>query len=177
MKKAISIIKQSGYSLIILFGIILVVSYFLKMPAALVIADNFWLFFVDMIIFLPFIFILIGLIDVWIPKERIENHIGNGSGLKGSILIILFAMLQAGPLYAAFPVTYILWKKGCSIRNIFIYLGAFSTIKLPMLVFEVSFLGLNFSLIRSIVTFPIFIFIAWLMELYLKDKNFEIKDN
>ncbi len=176
MKKAISIIKQSEYSLIILFGIILAVSYLLKMPVALGIADNFWLFFVDMIIFLPFIFILIGLIDVWIPREKIENHIGNGSGLKGSFLIILFAMLQAGPLYGAFPISYLLWKKGCSIRNIFIYLGAFSTIKLPMLVFEVSFLGLNFSLIRSIITLPVFILIAWLMELYLKDKNFEIKD-
>jgi hypothetical protein len=54
--------------------------------------------------------------------------------------VILLAMLQAGPLYGAFPVAYLLWKKGASIKNIFIYLGAFSTLKILMLTFEIGFL-------------------------------------
>lgn len=136
---------------------------------------NFWMFFKEMILFLPLMFIFIGLFDVWVPRERIQKHIGQESGWKGTGLVILLATLQAGPLYGAFPFAYILWKKGCSIRNVFIYLGAFSTIKIPMITFEIGFLGLKFSLLRTIITLPIFILLGFIMEWYLKDKNFEIK--
>jgi uncharacterized membrane protein YraQ (UPF0718 family) len=136
---------------------------------------NFWMFFKEMILFLPVMFVLIGLFDVWVPREKIEKHVGSESGWKGTVLVILLATLQAGPLYGAFPFTYLLWKKGCSIRNVFIYLGAFSTIKIPMLTFEIGFLGLKFSLLRTLITLPVFILIGYLMEWYLKNKNFEVK--
>lgn len=136
---------------------------------------NFWMFIKEMIMFLPLMFILIGLFDVWVPREKIEKHIGKDSGWKGTGLVILLATFQAGPLYGAFPFAYILWKKGCSIRNIFIYLGAFATIKIPMITFEIGFLGLKFSLLRTLITLPVFILIGYLMEWYLKDKDFEVK--
>ena len=120
-------------------------------------------------------FILIGLFDVWVPRERIEKHISSEAGWKGTGLVILLAMLQAGPLYGAFPFAYLLWKKGCSIRNIFIYLGAYSTIKIPMLTFEIGFLGLKFSLLRTMISLPLFILTGYLMERYLTGKNFEMK--
>lgn len=63
--------------------------------------------------------------------------------LKGIFLVILLAMLQAGPLYGAFPVAHVLYKKGASIRNIFVYLGAFSSIKLPMLGIEIGYLEIK----------------------------------
>ncbi|TFG45561.1 MAG: permease, partial [Dehalococcoidia bacterium] len=69
-----------------------------------------------MLSFLPFLFIIVGLFDVWVPKERIQKHIGQESGIKGIALVVLLAMLQAGPLYGAFPIAYILYKKGISAR-------------------------------------------------------------
>ena len=89
---------------------------------------------------------------------------------------MLLAFLNAGPLYAAFPVAYILWKKGCSPRNIFIYLGSFSSMKLPMLAFEMSFLGITFSLLRIAFTIPVFLIIAFLMDKILQGKDFTIKE-
>jgi len=80
------------------------------------------------------------------------------------VWMILLAMLQAGPLYGAFPVAYMLWKKGTSVRNIFIYIGAFTTMKIPMLSFEIGFLGLKFSLLRTILSMPVFIIIAVIMQ-------------
>jgi len=136
--------------------------------------EHFFPFFKEMILFLPVMFILIGLGDVWISKEKVEKHIGESSGMKGTIFVILLSMAQAGPLYGSFPVTYLLWKKGASIRNIFIYIGAFSTIKIPMLTFEIGFLGWKFSLIRTLFTLPVIILIAIIMEKYLKNKKFEI---
>jgi uncharacterized membrane protein YraQ (UPF0718 family) len=129
-----------------------------------------------MITFIPFLFIIVGLFDVWVPKEKIQKHIGKGSGIKGILLVTLLAMLQAGPLYGAFPVAYILYKKGASIRNIFIYLGAFASLKIPMLGIEIGYLGIKFTLVRTLVSLPLFIGIGYLMEWYLKDKNFKIND-
>jgi uncharacterized membrane protein YraQ (UPF0718 family) len=163
------------YIFFVCFILFVVFSYFFQLSAGKEIGHNFTMFFTEMITFLPGMFILIGLFDVWFPKERVEKHIGQESGIKGTFWVILLAMLQAGPLYGAFPVAYLLWKKGSSIRNIFIYLGAFSTLKIPMLAFEIGFLGLKFSLLRSLITLPVFILIASLMESYLKNKQFEVK--
>jgi uncharacterized membrane protein YraQ (UPF0718 family) len=146
------------------------------MSAAIsIIFQNFWMFFKEMVLFLPFMFIIIGLIDVWFPKEAVEKHIDKDSGIKGMLLVIVLAMFQAGPLYGAFPVAHLLWKKGSSIRNIFIYLGAFSTLKLPMLSFEVGFLGWRFSLLRTLFTLPLFIIIGYIMEGYLQHSAFTVK--
>jgi uncharacterized membrane protein YraQ (UPF0718 family) len=158
-----------------IFLILVGISYLFDFAAGEKIGLNFWMFFKEMILFLPLMFILIGLFDVWVPRENIEKHIGKESGWKGTGLVILLATLQAGPLYGAFPFAYILWKKGCSIRNVFIYLGAFATIKIPMLTFEIGFLGLKFSLLRTMITLPVFILIGYLMEWYLKDKDFEVR--
>ncbi len=174
MKKLVQKLGLGEYLLVVLFGLALLAARFTGWSFGLGAGKNFWAFFSEMITFLPLMFILIGLIDVWTPKEKIEKHIGPGSGFKGTVWIILLAMLQAGPLYGAFPVAYLLWKKGCSIKNIFIYLGAFSTLKIPMLTFEIGFLGLKFSLLRSLLTLPVFIGIGYLMESYLRGRNFKI---
>ncbi len=92
----------------------------------------------------------------------------------GIILVIILGMFQAGPLYGAFPVAAILYKKGASIRNIFIYLGAFSTLKIPMLGIEIGYLGVKFTLARTLVSLPLIIGIGYVMEWYLKDKDFRI---
>jgi uncharacterized membrane protein YraQ (UPF0718 family) len=159
----------------IVFLVFIGLSFLLNFAVGKQIGINFWMFFKEMILFLPLMFILIGLFDVWVPREKIEKHIGSESGWKGTGLVILLASLQAGPLYGAFPFAFILWKKGCSIKNIFIYLGAFATIKIPMITFEIGFLGLKFSLLRTLITLPVFIIIGYIMEWYLKDKKFEIK--
>ena len=137
---------------------------------------NFRGFLLEMAAFLPLMFVLIGLIDIWLPRSVIERHVGGASGIKGGLWVILLAMLQAGPLYGAFPVAQLLWKKGCSIRNIFIYLGAFATLKIPMLTFEIGFLGLRFSVLRTLLTLPVFIAISVIMETVLKSERFVIFD-
>ena len=153
-----------NYMWVILFVIFSTGSYFIGFKPGLVIYSNFKEFFIEMISFIPFIFIIIGLFDVWVPKEMLEKHIGRESGVKGVFLVILLAMLQAGPLYGAFPVAYILSKKGASVRNIFIYLGAFSSMKLPMLGIEIGYLGIKYTILRTLISLPLFIFIGYMME-------------
>lgn len=161
--------------ILILFLIFAAFSASVGFTPGIIVYNNFWLFFSGLISFLPIMFVLVGLFDVWIPKEKIERHIGHGSGIIGSLWVVLLAMLQAGPIYASFPIAYILRKKGASVRNIFVYLGAFSCIKIPMLTFEIGFMGLKFSMLRTLISLPIFYMIGILME-KIMGKDFQVMD-
>jgi uncharacterized membrane protein YraQ (UPF0718 family) len=121
-------------------------------------------FTLEMAAFLPAMFVLVGLFDVWVPRSFVERHVGRDSGPLAILWMVLLGTLQAGPLYGAFPVAVALWRKGTAPRNVFIYLGAFSALKIPMLTFEVAFLGWQFSLVRTAVTLPVFIALAYLLE-------------
>ena len=123
-----------------------------------------WGFSLEMAAFLPAMFVLVGLFDVWVPRSVVERHVGRDSGPLAILWMVLLGTLQAGPLYGAFPVAVALWRKGTAPRNVFIYLGAFSALKIPMLTFEVAFLGWRFSLVRTAVTLPVFVFLAYLLE-------------
>jgi len=168
--------KHRNYVWVTAFVILTILSFIIGFNPGKAVFANFTGSFIEMITFMPFLFIIVGLLDVWIPKEKIQKHVGQDSGIKGIVLVVLLAMLQAGPLYGAFPVAYLLYKKGTSIRNIFIYLGAFSTMKIPMLGIEIGYLGVQFTLARTIVALPLFIGIGYLMEWYLKNKHFEVRD-
>lgn len=175
MKNSIRSLWRNYYP-VFLFGLFVFVSRLVNSDPGMAVAANFKSFFLEMAAILPLMFILIGLFDVWVPRERIVLHVGPGSGIVGIIWVVLLAMLQAGPLYAAFPVAALLWRKGCSATNVFIYLGAFSALKIPMLAFEISFLGLKFSLLRAVFSFPVFIGTAYLLAAYLKNRDFTVSD-
>jgi uncharacterized membrane protein YraQ (UPF0718 family) len=102
----------------------------------------------EMLAVIPPIFVLLGLLDVWVDRATMMKYTGKGSGLKGILIAFLLGSAAAGPLYAAFPVAGVMLKKGSSLRNVFIFIGAWSTTKIPMLTFEAASLGLPFTLVR-----------------------------
>ena len=81
-------------------------------------------YLLEMIEILPAVFVITGLVEVWVPKETIMNTFGKGSGIKGRLISVLIGSFSAGPIYAAFPVTYTLIIKGSSISNIVLNLSA-----------------------------------------------------
>ncbi len=102
----------------------------------------------EMILVIPPIFILLGLLDVWVDRATMIKYTGKGSGLKGIFIAFLLGSAAAGPLYVAFPVAGVMIKKGSSLFHVFIFIGAWSTTKIPMLTFEAANLGFTFTLIR-----------------------------
>ena len=166
--------KHRNYLWVIAYVVFTILSFIFGFSPGKSIFSNFTQSFLEMITFVPFLFIIVGLLDIWVSKEKIQKYIGQESGIKGIILVILLAMLQAGPLYGAFPVAYLLYKKEASTRNIFIYLGAFSSLKIPMIGIEIGYLGIEFSLARTLISLPLFIGIGYLMEWYLRNRHFEI---
>ena len=121
-------------------------------------------FFIEVIKFFPPILILMGLLNVWIQKEKIQIYLGHKSGLMGTVLAILLGTVAAGPLFAAFPIAKSLSEKGVRTANTVIFLGSWATIKIPMFLMECSFLGVRFAVLRLIITLPFILLIGFLIE-------------
>ncbi|MCD4711794.1 MAG: permease [Clostridiales bacterium] len=116
--------------------------------------------FKEMITVIPPVFILLGLLDIWVPKETMTRYMGEGSGIKGILLAFFIGSAAAGPLYGAFPVAAVFMKKGVKFSNIMIFIGAWSTTKIPMFLFEMTALGPVFAITRLLINIPGIIIIA-----------------
>lgn len=125
--------------------------------------------FKEMMMVLPPIFILLGLLDVWVPKDTMVKFMGEGSGLIGVLLSFFLGSAAAGPLYGAFPVAAVFMKKGVKLTNILIFIGAWSTTKIPMFLFELTSLGPKFAITRLIINIPIILIIAFIINKSLKE--------
>lgn len=117
----------------------------------------------EMILVIPPVFILLGLLDVWVPKEMMMKYMGEKSGIKGIVLSILLGSAAAGPLYGAFPIAAVFMKKGVKFSNVLIFIGAWSTTKIPMFLFELSSLGAKFAVTRLLVDIPGIILISYIL--------------
>ena len=125
---------------------------------------NTWDYLVEMVVILIPVAVLMGLFEVWVPKQLIGKYLGRESGWKGILLALLFGSAPTGPLYVAFPIAAMLLKKGASPLNVIILLDAWAAIKIPQLLVETKFLGPSFMLVRLALTVPSAILMGWLIQ-------------
>ncbi|MDW7671788.1 MAG: permease [Bacillota bacterium] len=130
--------------------------------------------FKEMILILPPIFILLGLLDVWVPRETMVKYMGDNSGVRGILLAIFIGSAAAGPLYGAFPVAAVFMKKGVKFSNILIFIGAWSTTKIPMFLFEMASLGKVFAITRLLINIPGIILIAGILAKLISEEEEKI---
>ncbi len=123
---------------------------------------------------LPVIFLLTVVIEALIPKEIIMRGFGEKSGFMGNLLALLLGSISAGPIYAAFPISKTLLGKGASISNIVIILSSWAVIKVPMLANEAKFLGVNFMIIRWVLTVIAIFIMAYITCMIVKKKDLPI---
>lgn len=163
------------YSLAMLFFAFVGISFIVDYTPGQDIFVKFLDFFMTMLKFLPAVFILIGLFETWVEREVIEEHLGAESNLLAYGWAILLAGTTVGGLYVAFPVAYAIYKKGASLRVVFTYVGAAAVARIPMTLFEASFVGLKFTSIRLLTTLPLIIISSILLEKYLTGQGFEME--
>lgn len=111
----------------------------------------------EMLKVIPPIFILLGILDVWVKKEKIIKYMEKGSGIKGMFLSFIIGSTVTGPLYAAFPVAGVL----------------LSTMKIPLLIFESTSLGIEFAMIRLGLNIIAILTIASIINNILKNEEKE----
>lgn len=165
------IIKTVGISCYIIF---IVLSFAFGFSPGKAIGFNFFSFLADMIKVLPCAFILVGLFEVWVKRETIEKHFGEEAGIKGYMWAVLLAGTIVGPLYVALPLAYALFSKGARLSVVFTFIGASAICRIPMAIFEASFMGLKFTVIRLLVSIPLVIASSIILGNYLVKKNYEI---
>ncbi|RKD24764.1 Predicted permease [Caminicella sporogenes DSM 14501] len=157
-----NLIKRYKFFLVSL--LMLIILFFINKDIGLKAVNVTGCQFKVMILVIPPIFILLGLLDVWVPRETMMKYMGEKSGVIGILLAILLGSAAAGPLYGAFPVAAVLMKKGVKFTNVLIFIGAWSTTKIPMFLFEMSSLGTKFAITRLLVDIPGIIIIAYILS-------------
>lgn len=130
-----------------------------------------WENMLEMLSVIPPIFILLGLLDVWVSRDTMIRLMGEKSGWIGVLLAFFMGSAAAGPLYAAFPVAGVLMRKGSRLFNVFIFIGAWSTTKIPMLLFEASSMGGVFMATRLLIDIVGIVIIAWVMCHFISDED------
>lgn len=127
----------------------------------------------EMLMVIPPIFVLLGLLDVWVKRETMIKLMGDNSGFGGVVIAFIMGSAAAGPLYAAFPIAGILLKKGSKLSNVLIFIGAWSTTKIPLLLFEASAMGWKFMATRFAVNLVGIAVIGFAIEKSLSTKDKE----
>jgi uncharacterized membrane protein YraQ (UPF0718 family) len=127
--------------------------------------------FREMLLILPPVFVLLGLMDVWVPRETMTRLMGDDSGLRGMALGVFLGAAAAGPLYGAFPIALALTRKGASLRNVMIFVGSWSTLKIPMFLFETAALGPAWSVTRWLTSLMGVVVITLIIERLLRDSD------
>ena len=64
-------------------------------------------------------------------------------------------------------------KKGVKFMNILIFIGAWSTTKIPMFLFEIAALGNKFAVTRLLMDIPGIIVIAYIISRFVSKKEVE----
>ncbi|MCR3923209.1 MAG: permease [Firmicutes bacterium] len=157
-----NIIKRYRFSLT--FVAIIIIFLFARPELGLEMITRTGNSFREMLSVLPPIFILLGVLEVWVPREVIMRNLGEDSGLRGMLLSILMGAAAAGPLYVAFPVGVTMLKKGARYTNVAIFLFSWSTLKIPLILFETAALGWQITALRAAINLPAIVLLAHLTD-------------
>jgi hypothetical protein len=65
--------------------------------------------------------------------------------------------MSAGPLIAAFPVAQVMLKKGARYANVLFFLTIWASAKLPILFFQATTLGVEYTIITNITLILVYL--------------------
>lgn len=156
---------------------LIVAAFLFDIPVGIQIARNFADFSREMIFIIPATFVLIGLFEIWVPRKAVERHLGeDGSRLAQWFWMLMLAGTAVGGLYVAFPIAAALRHKGARFGVVLSYIGLSGVSRIPMTLFEISFLGVPFTVIRYLVSVPLVILFSELFGTWLERRDFTMAD-
>ncbi len=120
--------------------------------------------FVSMLKIVPPIFLMIGLLDIWVPKETMIRYMGEKSGVIGILIAFFIGTMSAGPLVAAFPVAQVMLKKGARYANVLFFISVWASTKLPILFFQTTTLGIKYTVVTNLTLLSIYLIGTFAVE-------------
>jgi uncharacterized membrane protein YraQ (UPF0718 family) len=117
---------------------------------------------------LLFVFFLLFLIELFIDRKWILQHLGRAAGMGGWALTITCGVLSAGPLFAWYPLLADLRAKGMS--NAFLAAFLYSrALKLPLLPLMAHYFGLAYTVLFSVSILAASVLTGWFIGMLVDD--------
>jgi len=168
--------KNIQLLLVVLFAMGLGVSFLFDYAPGTQAGRKFGDVMIEMLKILPCAFVLIALFEQWVKRETVIRHLGDGCSVRGYLWALLLGSMTVGGLYVAFPLAYTLYKKGASLKVVFSFLGFAGVCRIPMVLFEVGFMGLKFTLIRLAVAIPLMLIFGICIGSLLGKRGYQIQE-
>jgi uncharacterized membrane protein YraQ (UPF0718 family) len=152
-----SVIREHPWPVVLgsLFAVFVFVSLAVGFEPGREMGGNFVRFLLQMLRILPAVFVVIGLFEVWVKSETVERHLGHGSGFRSYVWAVLLAGGTVGGLHVGLPVAHALYVKRARLGVVLAFLSAAGICRIPMTLFEASFLGWKFTAVRFAVSLPL----------------------
>jgi uncharacterized membrane protein YraQ (UPF0718 family) len=97
-----------------------------------------------------------GLVWVMLPRERLTRLIGRNSGLRGLLIATAAGVVTPGGPASAYPFLAVLAGSGADRGALVAYIVSWSMLGMQrILVWDVPFMGADFSLLRFVVSLPL----------------------
>jgi len=97
-----------------------------------------------------------GFLWVTLPRDRVTSLIGTESGLRGLLIATLAGIVTPGGPSSAFPLLAVLGASGADRGAMIAYVSSWAILGLQrILVWDVPFMGAEFSLVRFLVCLPL----------------------
>jgi len=119
--------------------------------------------FINVLPFLVAIFILIGMMEVFVPQSVIVFLMGKGRGLLAPVLAALIGGILTGPPAASYPMAEFMMKHQASTAAVATFLIAWVAVGTVSLPLEIKLLGPKFAWIRWSLTLVLSILIGILL--------------
>ena len=166
--------QRCNLSLAALFGLFILLSFLLDFLPGQDIACNFAVFLWHMARIMPCVFLLIGLFDAWVSRETIEKHLGQEAGAWSYVWVLLLGSTTVGGLHVALPVAHALRAKGARLDVVLTLVSAGAVCRVPMTLFEASFVGWKFTLVRFAVSLPLVVLTSILVGRYFEQRHYQL---
>ena len=159
------------------FGMFVVASFLFDFGPGRLMGRTFATTVLAMVGVLPCAFVLIALFDVWVKPETVERHLGHGTGVRGYAWSMLLSGMTVGGLYVAIPMACSLAKKGAHLSIILAYVGFSGVCRIPMILFEASFMGWTFTAVRMAVSIPLVIVTSQILARALMKRGYRLSES
>ena len=113
------------------------------------------------------VFFFIGLLQVWLSSETLAKIMGREAGWLKYVIVSTIPIFIGGSLFSIFPLLSVLLEKGASYGAVLAFITAWSG-KAPLIPLEIHFLGLHFTILRTVFVIPMALIVGILGELILE---------
>ncbi len=158
------------------FGLLVAISFLFDFGPGQQMGQTFGTTIQAMLGLLPCAFVLIALFDIWVHQETVERYLGSGTSGRGYFWSLLLSGMTVGGLYVAIPMAVSLARKGAHLNIILSYVGFAGVCRIPMVLFEISFMGWLFTCVRMAISIPLVILTSQLLGRFLEARGYRLPE-